>query len=322
MAVPRIFVSSTCYDLKYIRENLKYFIRTLGYDPVLSEEGTVFYDPTKHTHDACLVEVPNCQLFVLIIGGRYGTKHYKRDGSITNEEYRTAVKHKIPVFALVEASTYADCDVYMRNRDNPDVDEKRIVYPAADDTKIFDFIDEVRSQVDNNAISPFRDFSDIESYLRLQWAGMMFTFLARRNEENRVADMMSQLVVINERIEFLSKQILSSVGSEESKLLVQLYDSMLDSTAVKALIDTGHKPSLSAVLQSMSLRECAAALGKPFKVRQGVDFITTGSGEIESEYLKVQESKFTKLRNEMLKAVKEAGITVEQLIETEKAKSH
>ena len=38
MAVPRVFVSSTCYDLKYIRENLKYFIRSLGYEPVLSEE--------------------------------------------------------------------------------------------------------------------------------------------------------------------------------------------------------------------------------------------------------------------------------------------
>lgn len=27
MATPRIFVSSTCYDLKYIRENLKFFVR-------------------------------------------------------------------------------------------------------------------------------------------------------------------------------------------------------------------------------------------------------------------------------------------------------
>lgn len=37
MAVPRVFVSSTWYDLKYIRENLKYFIRGLGYEPVLAE---------------------------------------------------------------------------------------------------------------------------------------------------------------------------------------------------------------------------------------------------------------------------------------------
>ena len=49
MAIPRVFVSSTCYDLKYIRENLKYFIRTLGYEPVLSEEGSVYYDPQRDT---------------------------------------------------------------------------------------------------------------------------------------------------------------------------------------------------------------------------------------------------------------------------------
>ena len=60
MPVPRVFVSSTCYDLKYIRENLKSFIRSLGYDPILSEEGSVFYDPSLHAQDACLAEVPAC----------------------------------------------------------------------------------------------------------------------------------------------------------------------------------------------------------------------------------------------------------------------
>lgn len=72
MAIPRVFISSTWYDLKYIRENLRYFVRTLGYDPVLSEDGSVFYNPGLHTHDACLTEIPTCQLFVLIIGGRFG----------------------------------------------------------------------------------------------------------------------------------------------------------------------------------------------------------------------------------------------------------
>lgn len=67
MPTPRIFVSSTCYDLKYIRENLKFFIRNLGYEPILSEEGNVFYDPSLHVQDACLAEVPSCQVLLLII---------------------------------------------------------------------------------------------------------------------------------------------------------------------------------------------------------------------------------------------------------------
>src|SRR6478672_2964148 len=99
MAIPRVFVSSTCYDLKYIRENLRYFIRTLGYEPVLSEDGSVFYNPVLHVEDACLTEIPTCQLFVLIVGGRYGTRYQGGDSSITNEEFREAVKQRIPVFA-------------------------------------------------------------------------------------------------------------------------------------------------------------------------------------------------------------------------------
>ena len=95
MAFPRVFVSSTCYDLKYIRENLKYFIRRLGYEPVLSEEGSVFFDPNLHTHDACIAEVPNCHMFVVIIGGRFGAQFKGETHSITNAEYREAVRLKI-----------------------------------------------------------------------------------------------------------------------------------------------------------------------------------------------------------------------------------
>jgi hypothetical protein len=78
MATPRVFVSSTWYDLRYIRENIKYFIRNLGYDPVLNEEGSIFFDPRTHVHDACVSEIPNCQLFILIIGGRFTVEFYDK----------------------------------------------------------------------------------------------------------------------------------------------------------------------------------------------------------------------------------------------------
>ncbi|MEH7356711.1 DUF4062 domain-containing protein, partial [Neobacillus drentensis] len=108
MASPKVFISSTCYDLKYIRENIKYFVRTLGYEPILSEDGDVFYNPQSHTHDSCLDEIPNCQMFVLIIGGRYGGEFKGTQHSITNAEYKEAIKQKIPVFTLVEQGVYSD----------------------------------------------------------------------------------------------------------------------------------------------------------------------------------------------------------------------
>ena len=43
MARPRVFVSSTYYDLKHIRASLDLFIEQLGYESVLSEKGDIAY---------------------------------------------------------------------------------------------------------------------------------------------------------------------------------------------------------------------------------------------------------------------------------------
>ena len=40
----------------------------------LHDRGDVFYHPDIHTHDSCLNEIGN-QLFILIIGGRFGGKY-------------------------------------------------------------------------------------------------------------------------------------------------------------------------------------------------------------------------------------------------------
>ncbi|MFB2661438.1 DUF4062 domain-containing protein [Shewanella mangrovisoli] len=218
MAIPRVFISSTCYDLKHIRENLKYFVKTIGYEPVLSDDGDVYYSVDAHTHDACLTEVATCQLFILIIGGRYGGEHKGKEGSITNNEYREAVKNKIPVFALVESAVYSDHYTYLSNKKtNPDFYEK-ITYPSIDNIKIFGFIDEVRKNSLNNAIVSFNDFSDMETYLKKQWAGMMYDLLAERTRNgnakitNRLID---DLTIAAKKSEELIKVLLRTTNTEQ-----------------------------------------------------------------------------------------------------------
>lgn len=44
---PRIFVSSTFYDLKYMRDDLANFIRAHDFEPIMFEEGDVGYTPGK-----------------------------------------------------------------------------------------------------------------------------------------------------------------------------------------------------------------------------------------------------------------------------------
>jgi hypothetical protein len=49
MAIPRVFLSSTCYDLATVRDSLGNFIESIGFEPCLSDRGDVFYHPDLHT---------------------------------------------------------------------------------------------------------------------------------------------------------------------------------------------------------------------------------------------------------------------------------
>ncbi len=314
MAIPRVFISSTCYDLKYIRENLKYFTKTLGYEPVLSEEGSIYFDPTLSTQDSCLREIPSCQLFVLIIGGRFGGSYKDTKDSVTNNEYREAVKSKIPVFALVDNSVLSDYFVYQGNKTNPDIDEKKITYPSADNTKIFSFIEEVRTNSVNNALNPFNDFSDIESYLRQQWAGMMFSCLTRQNEDRRVADTMSALTQMSEKVEFLSTQILKSIGTEEAKLLSELYELMVGSPCFRDLAWFRLKPTPKDILHNETFKDCAASLGTQLRVIEGAEFNLSGDREIESSTFEKDSNEYLNLSKEMLEVLSKYNISLEDFL--------
>jgi hypothetical protein len=221
LASPRVFISSTCYDLKHIRESLKYFVKGIGYEPVLSDDGDVFYNPQSHTHDSCLDEVSTCQLFVLIIGGRYGGIHQDSTESITNEEYRTAVSNNIPIFTLVDQSVSSDHHLYQMNGKNDDIDRDKVTYPASDNVKIFHFINEVRKNTINNAIQPFKNFLDIEEYLKKQWAGMLFDFLLKAKNEQQLSltnNLLSDLSIASKKTQELVKFVygkLNDVNAQE-----------------------------------------------------------------------------------------------------------
>lgn len=319
MATPRVFVSSTYYDLKYIRENLKYFIKTVGYEPTLSEEGDVFYNPKRHTHDSCISEVPTCQIFVLLIGGRYGGRFREGDKSITNEEYLEAIKQKIPVFALVEAAVYAEHHVYVENvKLKGKAEADKIAYPSADNVKVFEFIDEVRKNVINNAIVPFKDFSDIEIYLKKQWAGMMFSFLTSLSEEGRVSDTLSALTKMSEKIEFLSKQILSSVGTEKAKLTILLYDTMIKYECFRDITFAKVQPTPQDILKADNFVELGAKFNVKFRLyefdRESNSFSLSTSGEMGKQRFEDNTMDFLDMKSELTKIITDNGWTVEDYL--------
>jgi len=316
MAAPRVFISSTWYDLRYIRENLKFFVRRLGYEPVLSEEGAVLFDPKMDVQDACLAEVPSCQMFVLIIGGRRGSGYHDTEKSVTNAEYDEAVKAKVRIFVLVERPVLDEHAVYMANKKNAHIEASAITYPSVDSTQVFDFIERVRGEIVNNAIVPFSDFEDIESYLRQQWASMMNRFLTTETEAVRVGSMLTALSTATDRIEFLTRTVVDSVGDKYSRLSVELYDEMLKHTVVHDLSFWGIHPTPQMILGSQTLDAlCNQALEADKEADAEDSYSISGGGppyRACTARLDTMRTDYLQLRDLFLSRLKESGISAEE----------
>lgn len=217
MASPRVFISSTCFDLAEVRDSLTSFCEGFGFEVVMSDRGDVFYHPDLHTHESCVNEISNCQLFILIIGGRFGGKYtVDPSKSITNAEYFAAKEKGMPIFSFVKEGVLADHHVYQRNKGKDF--SSNIEYPSMERHEyaenIFNFIDQVRSNSVNNGFFSFKFARDLHSNLRKQWAGMFFDFLSQRDIANQLRstnESVANLSVASKKIEELIKGIYRQV---------------------------------------------------------------------------------------------------------------
>ncbi len=232
----------------------------MGFEPVLSERGNVYYNPKLNVQDACLAEVPTCQIFLLIIGGRFGSNYKENSGSITNNEYREAAKAGIPIFALVDQQVNSEFLVYTKNKDAGIIDISKIKYPSVDSTKIFDFMEEVQGNAVNNALTSFASYIELESYLRQQWASMMYNFLSQQSETKRVATLLETLTTMNDRIEFLAKQILKIVGNNKSKARAEIYEKIQKYINFTTLKQCGLEVSPEDVINYVSISDLVRGL--------------------------------------------------------------
>lgn len=94
----KVFVSSVITAYAPYREAARQAIDLMGYQPVLAEDfGPRDYSPES----ACLTEVAHAGVYLLLLGSRYGFE--TAEGlSVTQAEFRQAVKMRRPVLALVE----------------------------------------------------------------------------------------------------------------------------------------------------------------------------------------------------------------------------
>jgi hypothetical protein len=173
---PKVFVSSTCYDLKQIRADLRQFIDSLGFEPMLSEFDSFPVDTSLKAVENCIERVQSeADILVLVVGGRYGST-VPSGKSITNLEYLQARAKGIPVYVFVEKSVLSVLEIWRVNRT---ADFNNVV----DSTQLFEFVASMRDKGEV-WIFAFESAQDIISTLRKQLAflcGDAMRFRTRAN---------------------------------------------------------------------------------------------------------------------------------------------
>lgn len=172
-----VFVSSTCYDLRALREHLRAEITAWGHDPVLSEYPSFPVSPDLTTVENCKKVVrERADVFVLIVGGRRGSLDPATDRSVVNVEYREARYAGIDCIVFVERQVW---DLLPHFKRNPDADFSSTVdYPD-----VFRFIGEISD--DTKWIFPFTRTDEILTTLRTQLS-IRFRDLLTRARSNRL----------------------------------------------------------------------------------------------------------------------------------------
>lgn len=173
--IPTVFVSSTCYDLSQVREDLKdYFEDNYGFTTLLSEFDSFPIDPCIGTFENCLSNVDNlADIFILIVGNRYGYVTEKGK-SITNLEYLHAKEKNIPIFVFVSKQVQNNLSLWKSNK-NADFSS------VVDDAKIFEFVDKIYNE-DNQWIYTYDSVRDIKRTMKNQLRLLFFDGLKLQKE--------------------------------------------------------------------------------------------------------------------------------------------
>nr|DAU69097.1 MAG TPA: protein of unknown function (DUF4062) [Caudoviricetes sp.] len=202
MAKPRVFISSTFYDLKTIRLELDKFLKSLGYESVRNEKGDIPYGSTESMQSYCYKEISNIDILVSIIGSRFGSpSENDKSRSVSNIELKTAIEQNKHVFIFIEKSVFIEYETYLLNEDSD-----KIKYRYVDNANTYKFIKEIKALKANNNIKEFENVDDIISYLREQFAGLMKQFFIqeqRLGEINLIKGINSTASTLKELVDYI-----------------------------------------------------------------------------------------------------------------------
>jgi hypothetical protein len=176
MAMPRVFISSTFYDLHHVRNDLEGFLKGLGYEPVMHDRGRVTYGQVEETlEESCYSELSTCDIVICIIGSKFGTVSSDGNYSITMKELLSAVRENKIIYVFIQNDVFVENNTYIANKDTGSFKPATV-----DDNRVHEFIYEIKSNIKNHPIQSFFAVTDIISFLRQQFAGLFQKLLSQQ----------------------------------------------------------------------------------------------------------------------------------------------
>ncbi len=219
---PRIFVSSTFYDLKYIREDLANFIKAHDFEPILFEDGDIGYNPFMPLDDSCYKAMESADMALLIIGGNYGSAatgevvdEFNEFMSITRKEFQKGVERGIPFYVFIDQNVYAEYGIYELNAKEIDAGTCSLKFKTTKNINVFRFIREIQL-IKQIAITEFDKVAVIKDFLSKQWSDMFKKYLSTIKEQKEIEQLQDSINSMNVLIEKMDK-IMDVVGKEVLK---------------------------------------------------------------------------------------------------------
>lgn len=204
MARPRVFISSTFYDLKQVRNELERFVKEMGYEPVLNERGHIPYGKDEPLEEYCYREVQGVDMLVSIVGGRFGSESLHKGKSISQIELEAALKHNKQVYIFILRAVHAEYDTYIVNKAT-----KEMKWGHVNDRRVYEHLEEILSLQINKQAAPFELASDITFYLKEQWAGLFQHLLqdsTKRAELSVISELKASVATVNQLAKYMTDE--------------------------------------------------------------------------------------------------------------------
>jgi hypothetical protein len=205
-------------------------------------------------------------------------------------EYENATSNNVPVWILVDAQVYAEYQTFQRNR-NSDT----IVYAHVDSVNIFYLLEEILLQRRNNALYTFSRYTDIEDWLREQWAGIFRDLLKRTAQSQQLASLSAQvfqLSELNKTLKTYLENLMRTTSPQEHERVIR------DETLRLQRLEKLSKLSSNPIFFTMAV-------------------IFRGSGEKLAQIIEESETYADFLRR-VRETSEEAGNTIEHIIGADK----